>query len=66
MMLSDPFERDDSRRLARRHARLACRIIGLVMGAGLSVGARLAPHAVEPFMHRGVVVLLALLRSYVL
>ena len=69
MMLSDPFGRPDEPGdpPGRRHARLACRLVGGALAVSLVVGERLAPLQCEPFMVLGVVLMLvAMLLSYVL
>lgn len=69
MMLSDPFGRADEPGdpPGRRHARLACRVVGGVLALSLVVGERIAPLQCEPFMVLGVVlVLVAMVLSYVL
>lgn len=69
MMFGDPFGRTDERGdpPGRRHARVACRVLVLLLSVGMAVGTRVAGPAIEPFrvLALVVIVLLAVL-SYVL
>jgi hypothetical protein len=69
MMFGDPFGREDEPGdpPSRGHARLACRVLVLVVGAGTMVGRELVGPAIEPFQVLALVIMgvLAVL-SYVL
>ena len=69
MMFSDPFGRanEPGDRPGRRHARLACRLVGGAVALDLVVGEHFASVQVGPFMMLGIVImLLAMVLSYVL
>ena len=69
MMLGDPFGRKDEPGdlPGRGHARRACRVLALAVGAGVLVGKEVVGPAMEPFQLLALVVILVLaVVSYVL
>lgn len=69
MMFGDPFGRADERGdpPGRRHARVACRVLVLLLGVGIAVGTKVAGLAFEPFQVLALVIIVVLaVLSYVL
>ena len=69
MMFGDPFGRGDEHGdpPGRRHARLACRVLVLLLGVSIAVGTNVAGSAIEPFRVLALVVIVVLaVLSYVL